>query len=189
MRTYQAKTTHDLLENTSITFETLRQAWRNARIEVETASSGRATCRICGKPIEKGEQRVVSSSWDLVRLYNAFWCMKVYAHLSCYEKIVKGIFDEDGRQLSQLSHFRRHYFCKRCGWIPKFLAANGRCPYCGGPLRMTPRRKSFLRVTRIEPEFNVKIRRIKGQLTLDTFQHHIIWLKRSDGSLEPFEVE
>jgi len=52
-----------------------------------------------------------------------------------------------------------------------------------------PPPQSFLRVARIEPEFDVKIRRIKGQLTLDNFQHQIVWLKRSDGSLEPFEVE
>ena len=64
-----------------------REAWMKASVRTETAKR-RRTCRICGKPIRKGEECVVSEDWSLVSLYEAFWSMKVSAHKSCYRSLV-----------------------------------------------------------------------------------------------------
>jgi len=66
-----------------------KELWKNANVQVEVAKR-RRTCRICGKPIHKGEECVVSEDWNLVSFYEAFWSMRVSAHPSCYENLLKG---------------------------------------------------------------------------------------------------
>ena len=164
------------------------------RDRVEEAVSNRATCRICGKMLRKGEKVIASNDVSLRSLYNAFWSEKLYAHLECYEKLITGKFERenDGENLREKSRFNRAYLCANCGWIPKALALGGRCPYCGYLLRTIPRRKQFYKLTRVDPreESPRILKRLKGQVTLDIFSGmaRIVALKRGE-AIEFYVVE
>ena len=190
-RRYNPKTNEDLVES-GLTLELIRQRWKSAEVQVEEAKSNRATCRICGKRLRKGEKVIASDDVSLRSLYNAFWSERLYAHLECYEKLIAGEFEREnnGENLREKSPFNRAYLCDNCGWIPKALALGGRCPFCGHLVRTIPRRKQFLDLTRIEPKFQVKsIRRVVcGQLTLDDFDGRIVWVRRGD-RIELYRVE
>jgi len=66
-----------------------KELWKSANVRVEVAKRKRV-CRICGRPINRGEKCVVSEDWSLVSFYEAFWSMKVSAHSSCYESLKGG---------------------------------------------------------------------------------------------------
>jgi len=192
MRRYNVVKSNKSIAENDITLEQVREKWKSAEIQVEEAVSNRATCRICGKMLRKGEKVIASNDISLRSLYNAFWSEKLYAHLECYEKLIAGEFERenDGENLREKSRFNRAYLCANCGWIPKALALGGRCPYCGHPVRTIPRRKQFLDITRIEPKFQVKsIRRVvRGQLTLDDFDGQIVWVRGGD-RIELYKIE
>ena len=49
----------DLL-NEGVSIESIRKIWSESEVKTEVAQNSRSTCRICGRPIKKGEERVVS---------------------------------------------------------------------------------------------------------------------------------
>jgi len=186
MRRYDVVKSNKSIAENDITLEQVREKWKSAEIQVEEAVSNRATCRICGKMLRKGEKVIASNDVSLRSLYNAFWSEKLYAHLECYEKLIAGEFERenDGENLREKSRFNRAYLCTNCGWIPKALALGGRCPYCGCLLRTIPRRKQFYKLARVDPrgESPRILKRLKGQVTLDIFSDttRVVALKRGE---------
>jgi len=175
--------------------ERIISAWLKAKVMLETARRKR-TCRICGEAISKGEECVSSEDDGLVSLYTAFWSLRVYAHKKCYEELTlpKG--------LPERSHYRRKRYCPRCdAWFdiyngdnddawPRKLENYTRCPHCGGPLRLKPRRLATA------PRVAVNLGDIKlvpveeGQLTLDDFSRSsLIIVRRGDGKIELYKAE
>ena len=172
------KTLKDLLDE-GFSIESVRKAWSEARVEVEVAQNSRATCRICGRPIRKGEERVVSEDHKLIDLYGAFWSLKVYAHRTCYERFIH----PPGLPTTR-SQYRRTLYCAKCGtWWPlkDLLDVNGdekfpkrepdllRCPFCSGVLRTRAHHSHRWDFPRIEADFDVSIEVYRGQRKLDEF--------------------
>ena len=191
------KVLRDLLDD-GVSIEKVREAWSKAKVEVEVAQNSRSTCRICGKPIRKGEERVVSDDPKLVDLYDAFWSLKVYAHKRCYERLVHPPGLPDTR-----SQYRRMFYCARCRtWWPLKDLLNGdeafpkrdpdllRCPFCSGVLRSRAHRSRKWEYPRIEADLDVKVEPFQGQRKLDEFLEdvHIITIK-SGGEVRRYVVK
>ena len=170
------KVLRDLLDN-GISIEKVREAWSKSNVEVEVAGNSRSVCRICGKPIKKGEERVVSEDSRLIDLYGAFWSLKVYAHKRCYERFIH----PPGLPKTR-SQYRRTLYCARCGtWWPLKELLNGderfpkrepnllRCPFCSGVLRSRAHHSHRWNFPRVEADFDINIEVFEGQRKLDEF--------------------
>ena len=166
----------DLIEQ-GVSIEEIREAWSSSEVEVETARNSRAICRICGRRIERGEERIKSEDHKLIDLYGAFWSLKVYAHKRCYERLVHPPGLPDTR-----SQYRRMFYCARCRtWWPLKDLLNGdemfpkrdpdllRCPFCSGVLRTRAHHSHRWDFPRIEADFDVSIEVYRGQRKLDEF--------------------
>ena len=171
------KILRDLLDS-GVPIEEVREAWSKSKVKVETARNSRAICRICGKPIMKGQERVTSEDPRLVDLYGAFWSLRVFAHKSCYERLIHPPGLPDTR-----SQYRRMFYCARCRtWWPLKELLNGdedfpkrdpdllRCPFCSGVLRSRPHHSCRWRFPRIEAgDLDIKVEPFQGQRKLDEF--------------------
>ena len=186
------KTMQDLIEE-GVSEARIITAWLKAEVKLEIAKR-KKICRICGKPIHKGEECVVSGDDDLVSLYGAFWSLKVHAHKACYEKLTLP------RGLSDRSFYRKRRYCPRCEvWVEIYDGANGdetwprksdnntRCPFCGFPLRLRPRR--LPNAPRISADLgDLRILPARGQLTLDDFAGKLVIVKRGE-RFELYKIE
>ena len=171
------KILRDLLDK-GLSIEFVRKAWSESEVRIEVAQNSRSTCRICGKPIRKGEERVVSDDPKLVDLYGAFWSLKVYAHKHCYERFIHPPGLPKAR-----SQYKRMFYCARCRtWWPLKDLLNGdemfpkrdpgllRCPFCSGVLRSRAHRSHKWEFPRIEAgDLDIKVEPFQGQRKLDEF--------------------
>ena len=166
----------DLLDE-GISIEEVRESWSKAQIKVEIARNSRSICRICGKPIRKGQERVTSEDPRLVDLYGAFWSLKVYAHRTCYERFIH----PPGLPTTR-SQYRRMFFCARCRvwWrlrdllngdetFPKREPGLLRCPICSGILRTRSHHSHHWNFPRVEADLDVEVEPFEGQRKLDEF--------------------
>ena len=187
-------TNADLLE-AGVDEPRIASAWLKAKVKVEEARSSRATCRICGKRIKKGEKVVVSDSFSLRSLYGGFWSRRLYAHLECYERMTMV------RGLEETSPYRRRRYCPVCGkWYeifngeedtwPKKLDNAARCPFCHSLLRLKPRK--LPNAPRISADLgDLKVVPATGrQLSLDDFLFRkLVWVRKRDGNFELYKIE
>ena len=168
------KVLRDLLDS-GVPIEKVREAWSKSKVEVETARNSRSVCRICGRPIKRGEERIVSEDSKLIDLYGAFWSLKVYAHRTCYERFIH----PPGLPTTR-SQYRRTLYCAKCGtWWPLKELLNGdedlprrdpdllRCPFCSGVLRSRPHHSHRWNFPRVEADFDINIEVFEGQRKLD----------------------
>ena len=185
-------TNNDLIE-AGVDEPRIASAWLKAKVKLETARR-RKICRICGKPIHKGEECVVSEDQGLVSLYEAFWSLKVAAHKRCYEKLTLP------RGLEETSPYRKRRFCPICGkWFEIFNGEESedawpqksdnaiRCPYCHSLLRLKPRRLQT--APRVSADLgDLRILPARGQLTLDDFTGRLVIVKRGE-KVELYKIE
>ena len=170
------KVLRDLLDE-GVSIESIRKIWSEAAVKVEVAQNTRARCRICGRPIKRGEERIISEDSKLVDLYGAFWSLKVYAHKSCYERLIHPPGLPKVR-----SQYRRMFYCARCRtWWPLKDLLNGdemfpkrdpdllRCPFCSGVLRTRSHHSHRWQFPRVEADLDVKVEPFEGQRSLDEF--------------------
>ena len=166
----------DLLDE-GVSIESIRKIWSESEVKTEVAQNSRSTCRICGRPIKKGEERVVSEDPKLIDLYGSFWSLKVYAHRTCYERFIH----PPGLPTTRSQYLRRFY-CARCRtWWPLKDLLNGdemfpkrepsllRCPFCSGVLRSRAYRSHQWNFPRVEADFDISIEELRGQRKLDEF--------------------
>jgi len=188
----------DLLDD-GVSIEFIRKAWSQAKVEVEVAQNSRSTCRICGRPIKKGEERIVSEDSKLIDLYSAFWSLKVYAHRTCYERFIH----PPGLPTTR-SQYRRSVYCTKCGtWWPLKELLNGderfpkrdpdllRCPFCSGVLRSRPHHSHRWKFPRVKADFSIQVELLEeGQRRLDEFLGGVsIITVRSGGEVRRYIVK
>ena len=156
-----------------IKLEEVIQAWRAAKVR-------------------RGTEVIVTEDVKLVQLYGGR-LYPIEAHQRCYQKLIHGSVDEnDGNNFTSRSLFRKYVLCPRCStWMPKILAIDYRCPYCGTSIRTLPRVKKNMKLTYIEPDVKVNhVKRIiRAQLTLDDYiAGRLAILKRRE-RIEVYKVE
>jgi len=174
-----------------VKLEEVIQAWKNAEIRRER--SGGSRCAICHKRIRPGTKVIVTEDARLVQLYGGR-LYPIEAHQRCYQRLMKhglGI-ENNGNKFTSRSLFRKYVLCPRCSlWMPKILALDYRCPYCGYSIRTLPRVKKGMKLAYIEPDVKVNhVKRIiRAQLTLDDYiAGRLAILKRRE-RIEVYKVE
>ena len=185
------KVLRDLLDS-GISIEKVREAWSKSKVKVETARNSRAICRICGKVIMRGQERVTSEDPRLVDLYGAFWSLKVYAHRTCYERFI----NPPGLPTTR-SQYRRTLYCAKCGtWWPLKDLLNGdekfpkrepdllRCPFCSGVLRTRAHHSRRWDFPRIKADLEVQVEPFEGQRSLDEFLGDVSIITIKSGGVE-----